>query len=74
VTADRPDDGAAPRLRGTAAWKAQRDAIEHQNAAAKKRAHLHEASAVAAAERARRLELQEQEQLRILNARLLRRR
>jgi hypothetical protein len=68
---DAAGDSPAPRLRGEAAWKAQRDVIDQHNAAAKKRAHEHKsASASAASMRERRLELQEEAQLRALNARL----
>jgi hypothetical protein len=71
TTGDPADESAAPRLRGEAAWKAQRDTIEQHNAAAKKRAHDHKsASASAATMRERRLELQEEAQLQALNKRL----
>jgi hypothetical protein len=65
------DDNAVPRLRGEAAWKAQRDTIDQHNAAAKKRAHeQRSATALAANERQRKLERREDAQLRALNARL----
>jgi hypothetical protein len=68
---DPAGDSPAPRLRGEAAWKAQRDIIDQHNAAAKKKAHDHtSASDSAATMRERRLELQEEQQLRELNARL----
>ena len=71
MTESTPSDNPAPRLRGEAAWKAQREAIDQHNIAAKKRAHEHKsASASAASQRARRLELQEEAQLRALNERL----
>jgi hypothetical protein len=69
--AEMTGDDTAPRPTGEAAWKAHRDAIDRQNAAAKKRAHEHKSAAsVAATARERRLELREEEQLRALNARL----
>jgi len=64
-------ENGAPKPRGEAAWKAQREAIDQHNVAAKKRAHeTKSAAAVAANARARRLELREDEQLRELNARI----
>ncbi|HEX4719154.1 MAG TPA: hypothetical protein VH300_11525 [Thermoleophilaceae bacterium] len=72
MTADeQPNEVAAPGPRGDAAWRAQRDAVEQRNAAAKKRAHEQDsATTVAASERERRLALAEDAQLRALNARL----
>jgi hypothetical protein len=65
------DDKTATPLRGEAAWKAQRDAIDQHNAAAKKRAHeQRSATALAASERQRKLERREDAQLRALNDRL----
>jgi hypothetical protein len=62
------DENAAPRLTGEAAWKAQRDAIEQQNAAAKKRARERSAADSSVTDRERRLAAQEELQLRALNA------
>ena len=71
MSGDETTGDAAPRLRGDAAWKAQRDSVDQQNAAAKKRAHeRRSASDVAAVKREHRLELEEQAQLRALNERL----
>lgn len=65
------EEKATPRLTGEAAWKAQRQALDERNAAAKKRAHEQPSPAVVAAnERERRLDIQEEAQLRALNARL----
>jgi len=64
-------DETAPRPRGEAAWKAQRDTVEMHNAAAKKKAREQRTTTDGAvSDRERRLELQEQAQLRALNARL----
>ena len=65
-----PDEQAVPRLTGEAAWRAERDAIEQHNAAAKKRARERGAAASAQSERERRLAAQEELQLRALNARI----
>lgn len=62
------DQDAAPRLTGEAAWKAQRDAIEQQNVAAKKRARERLAADRSVTDRERRLAAQEEMQLRALNA------
>ena len=64
------DENETPRLTGEAAWRAQRDAIERHNAAAKERAREKSAAATALTERERRLAAQEELQLRALNARL----
>jgi hypothetical protein len=61
------------RLVGEEAYRAQRDAIDQHNAAAKKRARERLAAASAVSERERRLATQEEMQLRALNARLARR-
>ena len=67
------DEAARPRLIGEAAWKAQRDAIDQHNAAAKKQARERLAATSAVSDRERRLATQEEMQLRALNARLARR-
>lgn len=64
------DEQVGPRLTGEAAWKAERDAIEQHNAAAKKRARERPAAVSAQSERERRLAAQEELQLRALNARI----
>src|SRR3954447_18218290 len=65
------DEAPSPRLTGAALWKAERDAVEQRNAAARRRAHEHvSATSLAASSRERSLEKLEAEQLRVLNARL----
>ena len=65
------DDSTESRVSGDAAWQADREATYQRNAAVKRRAQEHTtASAVAAAERERRLLQREVEQLRALNKRL----
>jgi len=67
------DDSSKPRPVGEAAWKAQRDALDQRNAAAKKTAKEHvSATTRALLERERRLARAEEEQLRELNDRIAR--
>jgi hypothetical protein len=67
------DEARRPRLVGEEAWRAQRDAIEQHNVAAKKHARERSAAAKAVNAREHRLATQEEIQLRALNARLERR-
>jgi hypothetical protein len=67
------EGGSTPRLVGEAAFKAQREAIDQHNAAAKKEARERLAAARVISDRERRLATQEEMQLRALNARLARR-
>ncbi len=67
------EEAAAPKPRATgeAAWKAEREALDQRNAAAKKAAKDHvSASALAAIDRERRLARVEDDQLKALNKRI----
>lgn len=65
------DKAPVPRLKGEAAWKAQRDAMDQQNAAARKRAHDRKSGAAdLLVAREQRLGRQEAAQLRALNTKL----
>jgi hypothetical protein len=64
-------DATAPRPRGEAAWKADRDAIEQRNSQAKRRARERvSARTQLVVTRERRLEAVESTQLQVLNERL----
>jgi hypothetical protein len=64
-------DASEPRIRGEDAWKAERNATELRNDAAKKRAHdKQSASSRAVAERERRLDRLEAAQLAALNQKI----
>jgi len=64
-----PDE--APRKQGEAQWRADRDAVEQRNAAAKRRAREEPGISVnATLAGERRMEIAEAEQLRKLNKRL----
>jgi hypothetical protein len=65
------DEAPSPRLTGEALWKAERDAVEQRNAAARRRAQEHvSATSLAASTRERSLAKLEAEQLKVLNKRL----
>jgi hypothetical protein len=64
-------DASGPRSRGQAAWRAELDATEQRNAAAKQKARADRSAAVhATAERERRMAQLEASQLAALNRRL----
>jgi hypothetical protein len=64
-------DASETRIRGEAAWKAALNATEQRNAEARRRAHVHQRSALhASAERERRMAQVESAQLADLNLKL----
>jgi hypothetical protein len=70
---EAPED-AKPRLTGEAQWKAELNATEQRNAAAKRKAHEHESPMdVAISQRERRLAVAEVAQLEALNKKIAKR-
>jgi hypothetical protein len=69
------EETTKPRLTGDAAWRAQLNATEARNAAAKREAHKHKSpTELAIMQRERRLALAEVEQLKALDERAAKRR
>lgn len=64
-------EGSTPRLTGEAAWKAELDATEQRNAAARRRAHETKSpTELATDQRERRMAVLETAQLNALNKRI----